>query len=72
MNLREIVTSAGAEFLGVQGVCIYFRNPNGRTLSLYLKACTVENVSLSLKSDRERVLSFAPYLPEPEVVTSVR
>ena len=63
-HFRIAVENAGAEFVSVKDGCVYFRDPQtGEMLSLYCFACTAENLKLSLKDKREKVLDFPPLLP---------
>lgn len=67
-KLREMITSAGAEFIGVFGDRIRFCDSDtGAVLSLWVFACTPENVALTLKDCREKVLDFAPLEPTEQV-----
>ena len=67
MNYRELIEQAGAEFLAVRGGCVFFSDPvSGKSLSLYVFACrSVQDVELSLKGAREKILEFQPWTPVP-------
>ena len=60
---KTLVESAGATFIAVKDGCVFFRDGEGPTLSLYSFACTPENIRLCLKNAREPVVGFEPLLP---------
>jgi hypothetical protein len=53
--VRQLVERAGADFIGIQDGAVLFRDRDGGSLlKLYVFACTIENIRLSLKNARER------------------
>jgi hypothetical protein len=67
-NYRQIVEDAGGLFISVQEMTIYFWDPaKTRVLSLYLSACTPENVALTLKTARKEVREIPSWEPTAEV-----
>jgi hypothetical protein len=68
---REAIESAGAEYIGIRGDSILFRDPRTDAVcSLYLFSATRTNVMLTLKAARERVRDF-PAL-EPTEAEAIR
>ncbi|MGH9727515.1 MAG: hypothetical protein ACRD4V_02855 [Candidatus Acidiferrales bacterium] len=64
MNYRDIIERSGARFLRIEADSVYFVDPQiGATLSLYIRACTPENIELALHSVREPSPNFEPLVP---------
>lgn len=58
-SFEQIVPAAGAQFLRIEDGSVYFQCPEtGDVLTLYVSACTVENIALTLKEAREKSLGF--------------
>lgn len=63
-DYRQIINGAGGKFISMQENTVFFWDEReSRVLSLYVWAVTPENVALTLKDTRERVLGFPPLLP---------
>jgi hypothetical protein len=60
-RIRAIIEFAGGEYVGIRGDSVCFRDPvSDTTMTLYLSALSVENIKLSLKDSREKVLTVPP------------
>lgn len=60
-HYKTLIENCGAEYLDTVEGAIFFRDPQtGAKLSLWAFACNAENVLLTLKEARERVLDFPP------------
>jgi hypothetical protein len=69
MNLSDYkatIEAAGGKFISAdmaRNTVFFWDETETKVLSLYLSACTPENVRLSLKNLREPVVDFEPLLP---------
>jgi hypothetical protein len=66
MDYQQIIEAAGAEYIGVRGNSVLFRDPlaGGVVLSLYCFALrSVRDVELALKNAREKVFDFESLHP---------
>lgn len=58
-TIRSTIEDAGAEYLGIRGDSVSFRDPESDAVcTLYIFAATRVNVRLSLKEAREKVRDF--------------
>lgn len=61
-EIRAAVEDGGAEYLGIRGDSVLFRDPqSGEICSLFLFAATRTNIRLALKGAREKTFEFVPW-----------
>jgi hypothetical protein len=65
-DYKAIIEAAGEKFISIdmaRNTAYFWDETETKVLSLYLAACTPENVHLSLKNLREPVVDFEPLRP---------